>query len=172
MATHSSVLAWRIPGTGEPGGLPSMGSHRVGHDWSDLAAVASATWPSGNVWCGFSHPLPSLLTSLGFRGTTLSWFPFHFAGGSLSASFAGSSRHLGEPGAQALHFSCSPSAQPMSSHSPRPSAPSLPWWISHVPFIPDASPNSRPLGQSMSYPSTHNPVSSTWGSEANDQKPT
>ena len=41
MATHSSVLAWRIPGTGEPGGLPSMGSHRVGHDWSDLAAVAA-----------------------------------------------------------------------------------------------------------------------------------
>ena len=38
VATHSSVLAWRIPGTGEPGGLPSMGSHRVGHDWSDLAA--------------------------------------------------------------------------------------------------------------------------------------
>ena len=38
MATHSSVLAWRIPGTGEPGGLPSMGSHRVGHNWSDLAA--------------------------------------------------------------------------------------------------------------------------------------
>ena len=37
MATHSHVLAWRIPGTGEPGGLPSMGSHRVGHDWSDLA---------------------------------------------------------------------------------------------------------------------------------------
>ena len=41
MATHSSVLAWRIPGTGEPGGLPSMGSHRVRHDWSDLAAAAS-----------------------------------------------------------------------------------------------------------------------------------
>ena len=40
MATHSSVLAWRIPGIGEPGGLPSMGSHRVGHDWSDLAAAA------------------------------------------------------------------------------------------------------------------------------------
>ena len=40
MATHSSVLAWRIPGTGEPGGLPSMGSHRVGHDWSDLVAAA------------------------------------------------------------------------------------------------------------------------------------
>ena len=42
MATHSSVLAWRIPGTGEPGGLPSMGSHRVGHDRSDLAVAAAA----------------------------------------------------------------------------------------------------------------------------------
>ena len=58
MATHSSVLAWRIPGTGEPGGLPSMGSHRVGNDWSDLAAafrlrqpaslpVEQRTWNSG-----------------------------------------------------------------------------------------------------------------------------
>ena len=42
MAAHSSVLAWRIPGTGEPDGLPSMGSHRVGHDWSNLAAAAAA----------------------------------------------------------------------------------------------------------------------------------
>ena len=42
MATHSSVLAGRIPGMGEPGGLPSMGSHRVGYDWSDLAAAAAA----------------------------------------------------------------------------------------------------------------------------------
>ena len=42
-ATHSSVLAWRIPGTGEPGGLPSRGSHRVGHDWSDLAAAETFT---------------------------------------------------------------------------------------------------------------------------------
>ena len=41
MATHASVLARRIPGTGEPGGLPSMGSQRVGHDRSDLAAVAA-----------------------------------------------------------------------------------------------------------------------------------
>ena len=41
IATHSGVLAWRIPGTGEPGGLPSMGSHRVRHDWSDLAAAAA-----------------------------------------------------------------------------------------------------------------------------------
>ena len=43
MATHSSVLAWRIPGTGEPGGLPSMGSHGVGNDWSDLAAATAAS---------------------------------------------------------------------------------------------------------------------------------
>ena len=41
MTTHSSIPAWRIPGTGEPGGLPSMGSHSVGHDCSDLAAVAA-----------------------------------------------------------------------------------------------------------------------------------
>ena len=40
MTTHSSVLPWRIPGKGEPGGLPSLGLHRVGHDWSDLAAAA------------------------------------------------------------------------------------------------------------------------------------
>ena len=43
MATHSSVLAWRIPRMGEPGGLLSVGSHRVGHDWSDLATAAAAS---------------------------------------------------------------------------------------------------------------------------------
>ena len=48
METHSSVLAWRIPGTGAPGGLPSMGSHRVRHDWSDLAAATSCFW-----WVGY-----------------------------------------------------------------------------------------------------------------------
>ena len=42
MATHSSVFAWRIPGMGEPGGRLSMGLHRVGHDWSNLAAAAAA----------------------------------------------------------------------------------------------------------------------------------
>ena len=56
MATHSSVLAWRIPGTGEPGGLLSMGSHRVRHDWSDLAAAAAAVVyhvPVSSVWVRF-----------------------------------------------------------------------------------------------------------------------
>ena len=57
MATHSSVLAWRIPETGEPGGLLSMGSHRVGHDWSDLAAAAgmNADLGRGMGWI-FSFP--------------------------------------------------------------------------------------------------------------------
>jgi len=56
MATHSSILALRIPGTGEPGGLPSMGSHRVGHDWTDLAA---ATWQADvKVWAS-THSLCS-----------------------------------------------------------------------------------------------------------------
>ena len=50
MATHSSVLAWRTPRTGEPGGLLSMGSHRVEHDWSDLAAAAADVNRS-NVCC-------------------------------------------------------------------------------------------------------------------------
>ena len=49
MATHSSILAWRIPGREEPSGLPSMGSHRVRHDWSDLAVSSSS---SSNV---FNH---------------------------------------------------------------------------------------------------------------------
>ena len=50
METHSSVLAWRIPGTGEPGGLPSMGRHRVGHDWSDLAAAWFSQSPARFIW--------------------------------------------------------------------------------------------------------------------------
>ena len=60
METHSSVLAWRIPGTGEPGGLPSMGSHRVGHDWSDLAAEAAAL-----LW--------SVTSSVTLSGVDLDW---------------------------------------------------------------------------------------------------
>ena len=60
MVTHSSVLAWRIPGTGEPGGLPSMGSHRVGHDWSDLAAAAACvgTWKTALIWPWLASVFP------------------------------------------------------------------------------------------------------------------
>ena len=58
MATHSSVLAWRIPGTGEPSGLPSMGSHRVRNNWSDLAA--DVCWKQRQrrwkVYCSVSGP--------------------------------------------------------------------------------------------------------------------
>ena len=48
VTTHSSVLPWRVPGTGKPGGLPSLGSHRVRHDWSDLAAAAYCCSPIGD----------------------------------------------------------------------------------------------------------------------------
>ena len=60
MATHSSVLAWRIPGTGEPGGLPSTGSHRVRHDWSDLAA-------EGYNSCSRGSPCPCTLHRQGLH---------------------------------------------------------------------------------------------------------
>ena len=56
MATHSSVLAWRIPGIGEPGGLPSLGLHRVGHDWSDLAATAAGVLRACRISWFSSHP--------------------------------------------------------------------------------------------------------------------
>ena len=70
MAAHCSVLAWRIPGMGEPGGLPSMGSHRVGHDWSNLAAAAVSldhleifSFPSKNVYYQKKAILPHILFS-------------------------------------------------------------------------------------------------------------
>ena len=68
MAAHSSVLAWRIPGTGEPGGLPSMGSHRVGHDWSDLAAaVFRCVCVSVCVYRYIPHPLHPFIYQWIFR---------------------------------------------------------------------------------------------------------
>ena len=67
MATHSSVLAWRIPGTGEPGGLPSMGSHRVGHDWSDLAAAAA------DYFFSLNSPSPAWLCALWLRAAFSSY---------------------------------------------------------------------------------------------------
>ena len=61
MATHSSVLAWRIPGMGEPGGLLSMGSHRVGHDRSDLAAAGILnSYVFSLFWRRQWHPTPVL----------------------------------------------------------------------------------------------------------------
>ena len=60
MATHSSVLAWRIPGTGEPGGLPSLGSHRIRHNWRDLAVAAAAA--AGK--CSVPHLCPHTCAKL------------------------------------------------------------------------------------------------------------
>ena len=73
MAIHSSVLAWRIPGTGEPGGLPSMGSHRVGHDWSDLAAAAAFQLR----WHRDQNAAESLVISLNYW-INQHWGPCHF----------------------------------------------------------------------------------------------
>ena len=71
MAPHSSTLAWKIPCTEEPGGLPSMGSHRVWHDWSDLAAAAAAA-------ASFSDLLSQLLL-VSFPAPQILWlFPFVF----------------------------------------------------------------------------------------------
>ena len=70
MAIHSIVLAWRIPWTGEPGGLPSMGSHRIGHNWSDLAAAAANR--------GICHiPNPKALP-LNLLGDLELWAPFPY----------------------------------------------------------------------------------------------
>ena len=68
MATHSSVLVWRIPGTGEPGGLPSMGSHRVGHDRSSFSLGRS----EGRTWQAKEHPWKPVLF---FYYCLSSWTP-------------------------------------------------------------------------------------------------
>ena len=79
MATHSSTRAWRIPGTGEPGGMPSVGSHRVGHDWSDLAAAAAASI----CWAHFSD----VMVSLGCR--KLSWIKWATDHQTVTMTFSG-----------------------------------------------------------------------------------
>ena len=67
MAPHSSVLAWEIPGMGEPGGLPSMGSHRVEHDWSDLTAAADCSSSSHGI---FQARIPDWVAVSSFRGSS------------------------------------------------------------------------------------------------------
>ena len=95
MATHSSVLSWRIPGTGEPGGLPSMGSHRVGNDWSDLAAAAAAAAARGR---GYMY--------------TYSWFPGGLDGKESVCNagnpglIPGSGRPVGEGNGNPLQYYC------------------------------------------------------------------
>ena len=83
MATHSSVLAWRIPGTGEPGGLPSIRSHRLGHNWSDLAAAAAAILkvkvmrPCSTLWDPMDYIVHGIL-----QARILEWVAFPFSRGS------------------------------------------------------------------------------------------
>ena len=77
MATHSSALAWRIPGTGKPGGLPSMGLHRVGHNWSDFAAAAAAS-PCNLIQKGcLLHGTTGRLPIIFYWGGNLKWFMVH-----------------------------------------------------------------------------------------------
>ena len=85
MATHSSVLVWRIPGIEEPGGLQSMGSHRVGHDWSDLAAAAiRCNWVrSDSEVCDkrnrhFKEPVPARLVADQVSRGRGSEYSFHY----------------------------------------------------------------------------------------------
>ena len=66
MATHSRILSWRIPGTEEPSGLPSMGSHRVRHNWSNLAATAGEL--SGDFFTRVSGTWAEMIQSLGSAG--------------------------------------------------------------------------------------------------------
>ena len=78
MATHSGVLAWRIPGTGEPDGLPSMGSHRVGHDWSDLAAwysliINMCFFMAISIWFGKYLEENQTWKSMAWKLSTLPW---------------------------------------------------------------------------------------------------
>ena len=70
MATHSSILAWRIPGTEEPGGLPSMGSHRVGHDWNDLACMHACILYTDIMYLNKIFILPNFSVHL---GTQFEW---------------------------------------------------------------------------------------------------
>ena len=86
MATHSSVLAWRIPGTEEPGRRLSMGSHRVGHDWSDLAAAAGLQGQGSE--SEVAQPCPTLCNPMDyiahgiFQARILEWVAFPFSRGS------------------------------------------------------------------------------------------
>ena len=90
MAPHSRVLAWRIPGTGEPGGLPSMGLHRVGYDWSDLAAAALCVCVCVCVWSDVkvAQLCPILCDPMNYtvheilQARILEWVAFPFSRGS------------------------------------------------------------------------------------------
>ena len=101
MAPHSSILAWKNPWTEEPGGLPSLGSHRVGHDWSDLAAAAA-------VMKAFSFflMLPLILLTLA------AWRP-----GLQGCALPHSSQRLLSPVFPKVRMPCSQTVHPLKSQS-------------------------------------------------------
>ena len=85
LATHSSVLAWRIPGTAEPGGLRSMRSHRIRHNWSNLAAAAAAAGPEYKEIYFFNIYI-YLFIVLGFSCSTQDlWSSLLYAGSLVAA---------------------------------------------------------------------------------------
>ena len=118
MATHSSVLALRIPGMVEPGGLPSMGLHRVGHDWSDLAAAAVCHLGEGSgtplQYSRLENPMDGGAWWAAVHGVakSLTWlsdftFTFHFRAlqkemATHSSVFAWRIPGMGEPGGYCL----------------------------------------------------------------------
>ena len=110
MATHSSVLAWRIPGTGEPGGLPSVGSHRVRHDWSNLAAAA-ATIYTKFFWIVLWRDGEKLLIIPKTDSVTIR--PHFSPGSAVFKSFA-----LGTPSCAKSLESCPTLCDPMEHSSP------------------------------------------------------
>ena len=98
MTAHSSVLAWRIPGMGEPGGLLSMGSHRVRHDWSDLgAAVVKAVAPHSSTlaWQIPWTEEPGRLQSMGSWRVGHDWSDLAAAAAALFYKYVGKYQHSG-----------------------------------------------------------------------------
>ena len=111
MATHSSVLAWRIPGTGEPGGLRSMGSHRVGRDgcnlaaadWSPLGSSAHGIFQARILeWCHF--PGQGILLTQGWNQHLLSMKKTHLTWNGTASSTEGSEKPHKRPCTSARKF--------------------------------------------------------------------
>ena len=129
---HSGVLAWRIPGMGEPGGLLSMGSHRVRHDWSNLAAAAAAEPQHARPPCPTPtpgiHPNPCPLTRWCHSTISSSVVPFSSCPQSFPVSGSFQMSQLFAPGGQSIGVSASTSVPPMDTQDWSP----LGWtgWIS------------------------------------------
>ena len=129
MTTHSSILAWRIPGTEEPRGLPSMGSHRVGHDWSDLAAAAAPVNGPIILPTPYCYGLSSLYDShyhhaLGFSGGSVVKSPPAMQDTACNAGDMGAIPRSGRSPGEGLNLETKPPPPP----PPPPLSCSLPVW--------------------------------------------